>query len=299
MLGLPKSTEYNKPIPSEKLLMNTKATQYMRGVFDEQIESVIWTNKVSFETCGIIPGKRFAEMEVLQINLLKNALDKRALSYIDNAIPYYVLYMQQYNSSYQVWLGDKTYVRNGKVKVQNYYRTRWISMDDFLFPTQEKTIDDAYRSCIERIGKLSYARSQLQQEATAEALIAYCQNMIMTYSYKPLLILALIQNGGCISVSNMARFYQRFFLGRKQKGLTVEKGNCIFADESARFSAMERNVIVNPINALMNSGLFEYDEANRLFYIKSEIYDSLTLVLVDKLEKICKARLNDYFKNIT
>ena len=62
---------------------------------------------------------------------------------------------------------------------------------------------------------------------------------------------------------------------------------------------MERNVIVNPINALMNSGLFEYDDVNRLFYIKSEIYDSLTLVLVDKIERICKARLSDYFKNIT
>ena len=92
MLGLPKSTEFNRPIPAEKLLMNTKASQYMRSVFDEQIESVVWTNKISFETCGIIPGKRFAEMEVLQINLSRNALDKRALSYIDSAIPYYVLY---------------------------------------------------------------------------------------------------------------------------------------------------------------------------------------------------------------
>lgn len=279
--------------------MNTKAAQYMRSVFDEQIESIIWTNKISFETCGISPGKRFTEMEVLQINLSRNALDKRALSYIDNAIPYYVLYMQQYNSNYQVWLGDKTPVRNGKVKVHNYYRTRWISLDDFAFPTQEKTIDDAYKSCIERIGRLSYGRSQLQQEVTAEAFVAYCQNMIMTYSYKPLLILALIQNGGCMSVSNIAKFYQRFFLSRKQKGLVIEKGNCIFADESARFSAMERNVISNPITALMNSGLFEYDEANRLFYIKSELYDSLTLALIDKLEKVCQARVHDYFRNIT
>lgn len=299
MLGLPKSTEFNRPIPAEKLLMNTKASQYMRSVFDEQIESVVWTNKISFETCGIIPGKRFAEMEVLQINLSRNALDKRALSYIDSAIPYYVLYMQQYNNNYQVWLGDKTYVRNGKVKVQNYYRTRWISLENFFFPTQEKTIDDAYQSCIKIIGKLSYGRGQLQQELTADAFVAYCQNMIMTYSYKPLLILALIQNGGCLSVSNIARFYQQYFLGRKHKGAIVEKGNCIFADETARFAAMERNVIVNPINALMNSGLFGYDEVNRLFYIKNEIYDSLTLALVDKIEKVCQARLSDYFKNIT
>lgn len=298
MLGLPNTTEFNRLIPSEKFLMNTKATQYMRSVFDEQVESVIWTNKISFETCGMIPGKHFAEMEVIQINLAKIALDKRALSCIDNAIPYYVLYMQRHNSSYQAWLGDKTSARNGKVKVQNYYRTRWISLEDFSFPTHEKTIDGAYQSCIEAIGKLSYGRSQLQCEATADAFIAYCQNMIMTYSYKPLLILALIQNGGCISVSDIARFYQHFYTGRKSKGLVIEKGNCIFSDESARFSAMERNVIVNPINALMSSGLFEYDAENRLFSIKSEIYDSLTLAYIDRIERVCMMRLNDYFKSI-
>lgn len=298
MLGLPKSTEYNRLVPTEKFLDNMRATQYMRDVFAEQIDSVIWTNKISKETSGIIPGKHFSEMEVLQINLLKNALDKRALSCIDKAIPYYVLYVQHVNESCQLWLGDKTYMRNGHVKVLNYYRTRWISPSEFSFPMREKTIDSVYQRCIQGIGALSYGRNQLQGDLSAESFIGYCQNMLMSYSYKPLLILALIQHGGCISVADIARYFQRYYTKRKCSGQKVEKGNCIFADEEASSSAMERNVIVNPINALMNSGLFAYDDYNWLLYIKDEVYDSLTLAQVDRIEKICRLRLNDYFRNI-
>ena len=298
MLGLPKATEYNKAIDSGKFLGNSKTPKVMRDVFDEQIDSVIWTNKISRETCGILPGKHFPEMEVLRIILKKNALDKRALSCIDSSIPYYVLYLQQYGGSFQIWLGDKIYVRRGRVKVRNYYRTRWITPEDFIFPLQEKTLDDAYHCCVERIAAFSYGRGQTPYLASADSFIDYCQNMLMTYSYKPLLILALIQNGGCLSVENIARYYQRYFLKRKATGLKIEKGGCIFADESATSSALERNVIVNPINALMNSGLFEYDAENRLFSIKGGIYDSLTLEQVGKIESVCKQRLRNYFSNI-
>ena len=298
MLGLPKSTEVNMEIPTKKFFRNTRNTQYLRNVFEEQVESVIWANKVSYDTIGIAPGKRFAEMEVLQINLLKNALDKRALRCIDAFIPYYVLYVQCCEGNKQIWLGEKAYGKRDKIQVLNYYRTRWVSDNDFLFPVGEKNVDDAYNRCRDSIESIRFDRNLDTPETTPGAFVQYCQNMLMTYSYKPLLILALIQNGGCVSAENMARYFQKYYTQRKHDGLRVEKKGCVFADESATLAAMVRNVVTNPFKALMNSGLFNYDSENRLLFIRPEIYDILTLEHIDRVEKICQNRLSEYFCNL-
>ena len=295
MLGLPHSTEVNIEIPTKKLFRGTRNTRYLREVFAEQVENVIWANKVSYDTIGIAPGKQFAEIEVLQISLSKDALDKRALRYIDIFIPYYVLYVLCHKENKQIWLGDKVYGKKDKIQVLNYCRTQWISEDDFLFPVGEQNIDDTYSRCKDNIENLRFGRSSVPLEITADTFVQYCQNMRMTYSYKPLLILALIQNGGCVSAENMARYFQKYYTQRKHNGLKVEKKGCIFADENATLATMMRNVVANPFKALMNSGLFNYDSEIRLLFIKPAIYDELTLEHIERIEAICQNRLIEYF----
>jgi hypothetical protein len=296
MLNLPASTACDIVIPNGKFLQNPRLSLTLRAAFDEQIESIVWTNKISQSTCPIRPGRHFAEMEVLRINLRNQALDKRALNCIDRAIPYHVFYTQWHGGQVQFWIGDKTF-KAGRIRVPNYFRTRWISESDFVFPSLNATVDELYRGCVEQIGKHRPMRGN-KRELSADGFAAYCREMLMTYSYKPLLILALIQNGGAADVPTLARYFRKFYRARKVAGQPVERGGCVFSNDTATDAALERNIVVNPVNALMNSGLFSYDGESRVFSIRAEIYDNLTLAQVDAIERICAQRLRHYFSGI-
>lgn len=50
MLGLPKSTEFNKRIPKQKFYENIAVTPAMKKAFVEQIRIIYWRNKIAATT---------------------------------------------------------------------------------------------------------------------------------------------------------------------------------------------------------------------------------------------------------
>ncbi len=68
MLGLPKSTEFNKRIPKKKFYEQLEVTPEIKRVFVDQIKNIIWRNKIAPSTVNIatefnkrIPKKKFYE----------------------------------------------------------------------------------------------------------------------------------------------------------------------------------------------------------------------------------------------
>jgi len=53
MLGLPTTTEYNKRIPKQKFYENLSVTPALKRVFVEQIQNVIWANKIAPATISV------------------------------------------------------------------------------------------------------------------------------------------------------------------------------------------------------------------------------------------------------
>ena len=50
------------------------------------------------------------------------------------------------------------------------------------------------------------------------SLIEYCEKMSMSYSYKPVLILGLIQNQGSITLAEAASYFLQFYSKRLEQG---------------------------------------------------------------------------------
>ena len=62
------------------------------------------------------------------------------------------------------------------------------------------------------------------------SLIEYCEKMSMSYSYKPVLIMGLIQNQGIITLDEAASFFLQFYSTRLEQGLIAEKKNSIYSN---------------------------------------------------------------------
>ena len=56
MLGLPKTTEFNKRIPKQKFYDNLTITPALKKVFIDQIKAIYWRNKIAASTTNLAPA---------------------------------------------------------------------------------------------------------------------------------------------------------------------------------------------------------------------------------------------------
>lgn len=153
MLGLPKSTEFNKRIPKQKFYGNLSVTPAMKTAFTEQIKSIYWRNKLAATTLNLAPGKLVTEIEVFEIRLTSPDLDEDILRLIDREIPYHILFLLEYDRKYQAAMGYKEVSSSGKAafKVERYYRTEWLTEEELSLHLEGLTIDAVYENFIRQI----------------------------------------------------------------------------------------------------------------------------------------------------
>ncbi|GAB1476928.1 hypothetical protein MASR2M70_17640 [Bacillota bacterium] len=119
MLGLPRSTEVNRRVAKEKLYQNATLTPKTREMIKDQIESVVWRNKLADSTAGISAGEDIKEIQVFEIQLRQRELDKRILPAIAKAIPYKILFVLVFGSEAQSWIEASG----------TFYNTEWQPLD--------------------------------------------------------------------------------------------------------------------------------------------------------------------------
>ena len=128
MIGLPKSTEFNKRIPKQKFYDNLSVMPALKKAFTEQIKIIYWRNKIAATTLNLAAGEQVTEIEVFEVRLSAPKLDESVLRQIDREIPYHTLFLLEYEGRYQAVIGYKE-AAAGKTafKVDRYYilRTGW------------------------------------------------------------------------------------------------------------------------------------------------------------------------------
>lgn len=99
MLGLPKTTEFNKRIPKQKFYENLTVTPGLKRAFTEQVKIIWWRNKIAAATVNLAPGEAVTEIEVLELRLSQPSFDESVLLQIDREIPYHILFLLEYGEN--------------------------------------------------------------------------------------------------------------------------------------------------------------------------------------------------------
>lgn len=172
MLGLPKSTEFNKRIPKQKFYENLSVTPAMKTAFMEQIKIIYWRNKLAATTLNLAPGRIVTEIEVFEIRLTSPDLDEDILHLIDREIPYHILFLLEYDRKYQAAMGYKEAASSGKAafKVERYYRTEWLTEEELSLHLEGLTIDAVYENFIRQIagGQLTGSENTTLKESVEQ-----------------------------------------------------------------------------------------------------------------------------------
>lgn len=141
MLGLPRSTEVNRRVAKEKLYANATLTTQLCDIIKDQIESVVWRNKLADSTAGVAAGETVKEIQVFEVALRQRGLDKRVLPTIAKAIPYKILFVMTFGDEAQAWMEASG----------TFYNTDWFSLDRFTLKFEGLNLDAVYENLARQI----------------------------------------------------------------------------------------------------------------------------------------------------
>ena len=153
MFELPKSTEFNKRIPKQKFYENMQITPALKKCFVDQIKVIHWRNKIAASTVNLAAGEKVTELEIFSIRLNNGTLDEAVLKQIDREIPYHILFLLEYDGKTQAWIGYKESSSSGTMafKVNRYYHTEWMPLEDLPLKLEGLTIDAVYENFVRQI----------------------------------------------------------------------------------------------------------------------------------------------------
>ena len=171
MLALPQQTKFNKRIPKQKFYGHINSNAAIKSQFAAHVKTIYWRNKIAASTLNIAAGSMMPELEVFEINLNTPNINESVLRQIDIAIPYYILFLLEYNSKYQAVIAFKEITENKNIKVNNYYYTNWFDEKDLPLKMEGLSVDSVYENFVRQIAG-TYLSSQSEESLKQSIAIA-------------------------------------------------------------------------------------------------------------------------------
>lgn len=153
MIGLPKSTEFNRRIPKQKFYENLTVSPALKRIFIDQIKVIYWRNKIAATTMNLAEGETVTEIEIFEVKLTEQKLDESVLRQIDKEIPYHIVFLLECDGKYQAWTAYKEAAASGNnaFKVGTYYHTDWLEESELPLKIDGLNIDKVYENFVRQI----------------------------------------------------------------------------------------------------------------------------------------------------
>lgn len=125
--------------------------------------------------------------------------------------------------------------------------------------------------------------------------------MDMSYSYKPVLLQAILKHAdknGRVKIEDIVSYFKSFYEGRRAAGLVVEKPNSIFAKGGYTDKEAERNILSNPFKRFEDMNMLRHTKTLGIIEVDSSVWKKLSEEDKTQIDSICDEKLEEYFKKI-
>ena len=127
------------------------------------------------------------------------------------------------------------------------------------------------------------------------------RQMDMSYSYKPVLIKAILlyaDDKGRIKLEDIVSYFRSYYEGRRAAGLVVEKKNSIFAKGGYTDKEAERNILANPFKRFEDMQMLRHTKTLGIVQLDDAVWKKLTNEEKAEMERICDQKLAEYFERM-
>ncbi len=181
------------------------------------------------------------------------------------------------------------YVREGKL------------IPDLVIPiSQHRTFKYFKEETLENYAN-QFGWTLIDEHNRKDVFMDMVRQMDMSYSYKPVLLLAILQHAdrkGLVKLENIVDFFRTYYEGRRSAGQVVEKKNSIFARGGYTDKEAERNILANPFKRFEDMQMLRHTKTLGVIRVDEAVWKHLTEQDKEDIREICLQKLEGYYGRI-
>ena len=172
---------------------------------------------------------------------------------------------------------------------------------DLAVPMSEHRVFKYFKEeTLERYAK-EYGWTLIDDSNRKGLFLDMVRKMDMSYSYKPVLIKAVLRYAdekGRVKLSDIADYFRSYYEGRRAAGLTVEKANSIFAKGGYTNSEAQRNILANPFKRFEDMQMLRHTRTLGIVQVDEAVWKRLSGEEKAEIEQICEEKLEAYYQRL-
>ena len=127
------------------------------------------------------------------------------------------------------------------------------------------------------------------------------RQMDMSYSYKPVLIKAILKyadSKGRVKLEDIASYFRAFFDDRRKNSLPVEKAKSVYLNPDITDKEIIRNILVYPYKRFEDMGMMHHTRTLGIIQVDENVWKRLTDEEKVEIIDVCNRKLEEYFKRL-
>ena len=178
------------------------------------------------------------------------------------------------------------YVREGKLA------------PDLVVPMSEHRTFKYFREETLKSCAAQYGWRLIDDGNRKELFLEMVRQMDMSYSYKPVLIKAILQHAdkkGRARLDEIVAYFRAYYEARRAAGLPVEKPNSLFAKGGYTDREATRNILMNPFKRFEDMQMLRHTKTLGIIQVEETVWKPLTEAEKQEIQRICEEKLAQYY----
>ena len=181
--------------------------------------------------------------------------------------------------------------------VEKYIREGRI-IPDLAVPMSEHRVFKYFKEETLEAAAKEFGWKIITDDNRKELFMEMIKQMDMSYSYKPVLIKAVLTHAdskGRVKLDDIVAYFRSYYESRRSAGLTVEKPNSIFAKGGYTDKEAQRNILANPFKRFQDMQMLRHTKTLGIIEVEPTVWRNLTEEEKTEILKICEEKLERYY----
>ncbi len=181
--------------------------------------------------------------------------------------------------------------------IERYVREGKLTPDLIVPMSEHRTFKYFKEETLEKYAT-QYGWTLIDDSNRKDMFLEMVRQMDMSYSYKPVLIKAILlyaDDKGRIKLDDIVSYFKAYYEGRRASGQLVEKKNSVFAKGGYTDKDAERNILSNPFKRFEDMQMLRHTKTLGIVQVDESVWKHLTVDEKTEIDTICDRKLADYF----
>ena len=181
------------------------------------------------------------------------------------------------------------YVREGKL------------IPDLVVPMSEHRIFKYFKEETVKRYAEQYGWTLIDDSNRKELFLEMVHQMDMNYSYKPILLKAILKyadNTGKVRLDDIVSYFRKFFDDRRNNHLKVEKAQSVYLNPQITDKEILRNILTYPFKRFEAMSMLRHTKTLGVIQVDGAVWKHLSAQEKENILVICDEKLKEYFGKI-